>query len=488
MSHSFRVQPQTPQRSIHRQSSLEHILRFTLLSPPPGDHDIQEATLIYHLVLDDCERDGIVLRKPSTPNGAQERRRALDRVNALAEISELEEEFGNEPNNEDHHDEDDHGEDNPDDVDILDADGDVPLHKLFRCIHQYSPTDDGRVNFVRIILHGLFPVSIPSDDRANYIETTHDRSLHQIILRARGWGDYSHTQKAGVYQTLTTFATDFLEGFFAPLKAQGRCTPAVSALITPTSRTEVGPDQGVTGRLGNLRSLCLARDGNRCVVTRKLDRSYLDKLYSRSGGHRPRGPTGVRTEAAHIIPHSLNALTPDSATLPQAKRTVWRILNMFDPGISQALAGPLIDSPANAMMLVPELHDRFGRLECYFEECPALAVNTYTFHTTRGSVPLDAASAPAASHVVFMNRERDPTAPRAELPSLRLLKIHRACCLILSMSGAAEYVESVLRDTETLMESGVLAEDGSSDFGLLMRLRGLTEEWDQGQRVEVMAK
>lgn len=45
-----------------------------------------------------------------------------------------------------------------------------------------------------------------------------------------------------------------------------------------------------------------------------------------------------------------------------------------------------------------------------------------------------------------------------------LLKFHRACCLVLSASGVAEYVEQLLDDADCAREDGVLA----SDEGVLM--------------------
>lgn len=478
MSHSYVVRPQTPTRRIRRQTSLEYVLNFSLLSPAPHAHQIEEATLLYFLILDECERDGIILVNPPGDGDIHEEGPDLARNDAVAEMNELLAEYESvEPRSDDEAD----GETEP-----ANHDGAIPLHKLFRCIHEYCPTDDGQVNVVRIVLHGLFPVLHVDHD---HVETGDDRSLREILPRALAWLDFSADQKQTIYRTLAAFAADFLQKFFAPLKAQGRCTPAVSTLITPTSRTEPGPDQGTSTRLGNLRRLCLARDGNRCVVSGQLDSSYLMRLYERAGAQQPRGPTGVKTEAAHIIPHSLNALTGESSDLSPSKCTVWRILNMFDPGISHVLAGPLIDSPANAMMLVPELHDRFGRLQCYLQEDPDLA-NTYTFHTTRGTVPLPPSYAADGRRVVFQNRERDPTGPKAELPLPRLLRIHRACCLMLSMSGAAEYVEKLLRDMETMMERGVLAADGSSNLELLLRLRGLEDmagDFEIDKRVELMA-
>lgn len=60
------------------------------------------------------------------------------------------------------------------------------------------------------------------------------------------------------------------------------------------------------------------------------------------------------------------------------------------------------------------------------------------------------------------------------VPDPRLLKFHRACCLILNMSGAGEYVENLLRDMEDLVCKGGLAADGSSDFSAFCALRGVS--------------
>lgn len=56
------------------------------------------------------------------------------------------------------------------------------------------------------------------------------------------------------------------------------------------------------------------------------------------------------------------------------------------------------------------------------------------------------------------------------------------------MSSAAEYVESLLDDTETLMEKGVLAEDGSSNFALFLRIRGVQDVRRSGLREALSAE
>lgn len=80
---------------------------------------------------------------------------------------------------------------------------------------------------------------------------------------------------------------------------------------------------------------------------------------------------------------------------------------------------------------------------------------------------------PKATTIVFTaHKEGIP------VPDPRLLKFHRACCLILNMSGAGEYVEKLLRDMDDLVCKGELAADGSTDFAVFSTLRGVyVEGW-----------
>jgi hypothetical protein len=52
-------------------------------------------------------------------------------------------------------------------------------------------------------------------------------------------------------------------------------------------------------------------------------------------------------------------------------------------------------------------------------------------------------------------------------PMPRLLAIHRACCLIMHLSGAGEYIDKVFRDIE---EIGVKS-DGTTELGSIISLR-----------------
>lgn len=69
-----------------------------------------------------------------------------------------------------------------------------------------------------------------------------------------------------------------------------------------------------------------------------------------------------------------------------------------------------------------------------------------------------------------------PDLPRPDanlllLPNPTYLEIHAACCKVAHMSGAAEYLDAVVRDIEGI---GVLAEDGASanvlEYAILSRL------------------
>ncbi|KAL0634475.1 hypothetical protein Q9L58_006564 [Maublancomyces gigas] len=404
----FSVNPQTPTRNVRHKSSLEHVFHFTLASPQPSREQANEADFLYHEILNDCESAGLFLPTPTTDKGVAK----------------------------------------------------VYLHDLFRALHKFCPTDLGRVNLVRMILHGLFsPTSITSDDRL----------LDTILSLARKWSDATDFERQQTYRTLELIAADFLAGFFIPLTAQSNCTPSVSKVLTPPSASSVGPAQGTPFRLGGLRQLCLLRDGNRCLVSGHLDKQFYQQ--SRSRGQQARGIYTVVTQAAHIIPHSLNSVKSIGDSLSTTKSFVWQILNMFQTGTSTELEGSLIDTPANALMLASEIHDEFGKLRCYFEEVEDTP-HTYVFKTTRDAAPLLPGFYPLNGRITFVNHEPEGQ-PLSDLPCGRLLKLHAACCKMMEMAGAAEYVDQVLDDLDRMEKEGTLAASGSSDIGMLLRMKGL---------------
>lgn len=433
----FTVNPQTPNRQLRHRSSLEHAFNFTLTTPDPKPREIEEANFIYFTIADDCERAKIMLESRTGDNDSE-----VSSRNPSDDLAS--------------YDDDDDDNSYP-----PSGTGAVYLHRFLRALHEHSPTDAGRINLVRIILHGLF---------SRELTATFDRTLEAILPRARRWPFLTPDQRQHIFATLVAIAVDFLEGFFAPLTAQGQCTPSVSTRLTPSARFSASQSQGTPSRLHNLRRLCLLRDGHRCVMTGFFDKEFLTR--ERKARRRQPAAFGARVEAAHIIPHSLNAIAAPGAPLHEAKHFIWQIMNMFDPGVSRVLEGSAIDSPANAMLLASELHDEFGRLRCYMEELPGRP-NMYAVKTVRGATALPPGFAPRPI-VTLRNHELEGT-EHAYLPLPRLLKIHAACCKMMQMAAAAEYVESLWDEMEELLERGTLRSDGSSDLGMVLRMKGLCD-------------
>ena len=132
---------------------------------------------------------------------------------------------------------------------------------------------------------------------------------------------------------------------------------------------------------------------------------------------------------------------------------------MFDPGVIHLVDGANIDRSYNAITLSSGFHRRFGSLQIYFEAKPGLS-HTYTikstilFLTYQPKVPITRSLFITPEHTI-------------DHPMPRLLAIHRACCLILHLSGAAEYVDKVLRDRE----ASTAMSDGSTELGIIVGLK-----------------
>lgn len=320
------------------------------------------------------------------------------------------------------------------------------LHPFFLALHEHCPTT-GKSNVLFVILHALFP---PSDCASLHRDPT------AILLRARAWLQKPSANVArcvDVYDRLQTLADDLLRGFFIPFQAAGGHTPI------PT-QTHDDVDASPTP-LSGLRAACLLRDSDRCVITRELDWSRQSE-YNAQHPTDPSEEDNVTTKVTHIIPHSFNTQNADG-TIGPARTYIWRIMNTLDPGISKTLAGTTIDTPRNALTLCADLHFRFGHLKWYLE--PTQTPHSYTMHLPRGERIPRRLLPPGDGVVTFNAAAAEPP------PEPRLLAFHRACCLILRVSGAGEYVNRVLVEMDRMVDVGVLAADGSSDLSQFWRLR-----------------
>jgi hypothetical protein len=142
-----------------------------------------------------------------------------------------------------------------------------------------------------------------------------------------------------------------------------------------------------------------------------------------------------------------------------AKAYALRILDMFDPGIIRWIEGTNIDRPSNALTLSVSLHRSFGSLKIYFEAEPGFQ-NRYTIKTTEPFLQFRPMLPITRDLFITSDHNIDPPMPR-------LLAIHRACCLIMHLSGAGEYIDKVLWDMEDIN----VRSDGTTELGSIISLR-----------------
>lgn len=132
---------------------------------------------------------------------------------------------------------------------------------------------------------------------------------------------------------------------------------------------------------------------------------------------------------------------------------------MFDQDVVHLIEGSNIDRPGNAITLTPEFHQLFGGFEVYFEPIDDLPY-TYVIESTRRGILRNKIFPVQRTLLLTKTKTIDP-------PSPRLLAVHRAITLILSMSAAGRYIDKIL---ENLDQKEVMA-DGSTELGHFTRLR-----------------
>ena len=122
-----------------------------------------------------------------------------------------------------------------------------------------------------------------------------------------------------------------------------------------------------------LRNACLARDGNRCVISGYYDTKLFEKLSALDRQNLNR----ATTEAAHIIPFSFGHFRePEVAEILCMKKAsmltmnqrintarAWDALYRYFPDIRSRLnfSTSNINDECNAMTLTDFLHREFGR-------------------------------------------------------------------------------------------------------------------------------
>ncbi|KAK0475926.1 hypothetical protein IW261DRAFT_1493671 [Armillaria novae-zelandiae] len=207
------------------------------------------------------------------------------------------------------------------------------------------------------------------------------------------------------------------------------------------------------------KAAALVRDGFHCMIKTNLyDAQYFERNRSTIIAQDPEWDVGT-LRWAHIFPEGLNS-DLGGIEVPSDKRewvaSVWAVMYMFGIHMEE-LNGTGIHRLENILTLSPSLQDFFDQSALWFEAVENQP-NTYTIVSTISSV-LER----LPSRVVTFTTPNTNVLP---LPSPAYLAIHAACCRVAHLSGAAEYVEKVLREEEEIRERMgsmcTLAEDGSS--------------------------
>ncbi|CAE6487009.1 unnamed protein product [Rhizoctonia solani] len=204
------------------------------------------------------------------------------------------------------------------------------------------------------------------------------------------------------------------------------------------------------------------RDNYRCQLTGRFDtKSYRNRPATRkAAAANPTAGLGS-TECHHIIPRFIGQQI-DDLPRPDNTSTVWSIIETYG-GISHTeLIGQNIHELRNIMTLRADIRNSFDKLEIWLEPVEG-ADNVYNIGRFD---PLICPELPTT--VTFATDTGLP------LPDPRYLALHAACAKVVLKSGAAESIDSILRDTE---ETKVLSQDGSSEGLLNALLYEHTHAW-----------
>ncbi|CAK44086.1 uncharacterized protein An01g11840 [Aspergillus niger] len=266
---------------------------------------------------------------------------------------------------------------------------------------------------------------------------------------------------------LESFAENIVDNFLLPLRASSSKTPQVTPAALSLSQTPT--PLGTRQRVSVLRKDCLVRDHHRCVISRKFDIVEARKRNAEDGDNCKDDNGNLLSsssrgefqylEVAHILPYSLTTLAQGESELSEAKRKVFRILDMFDPGLSHRLDGPNIDRPINALTLTLDYHRLFSGFQIYFE--PTGRPHEYKIDSLEESTFLRDPFFPVTRTLSLSPNQS------IDSPDPRLLRVHCAIAHIMKLSGAGDYIEKVLRD----MQEVEVKADGSTNLGYLMGLR-----------------
>ncbi|CDM29134.1 hypothetical protein DTO012A7_1029 [Penicillium roqueforti] len=245
-----------------------------------------------------------------------------------------------------------------------------------------------------------------------------------------------------------------------PIKASGGKTPA--PVDSPHQKRrenaqavyEVIEEPQV--RDSDFRKGCLERDRDRCVVTKAISFDKAEETGSAED------VLQGDLEAAHIIPWSFASYDPMKGA--STISNMWETLYRCFPEIRTIMRSSRINEIENGLTLHHSIHRAFGRFRCAFEPI-ANAPHTYNFVTFK-RFPTE--MNPFLPHqVTFVDASQPESESR--LPHPVLLDYHYRLAKFFHASGMGEVIDKTLDRLKELKTGSVLARDGTTDLGSLLR-------------------
>ncbi len=142
----------------------------------------------------------------------------------------------------------------------------------------------------------------------------------------------------------------------------------------------------------------------------------------------------------------------------QSKANTLKLLEMFAPECARYFQPGSLDHPRNGITMRADIHSLFGKLRLYLEPVEGVD-HTYIAKVTSR---FDARMLPPSTEPVSFADCPDDVEP----PSPWLLAIHRSLTLVAHASGAAEYIDHVLRDRD----DGFIRADGTTHLSTLIAI------------------
>jgi len=236
-------------------------------------------------------------------------------------------------------------------------------------------------------------------------------------------------------------------------------SPAISASQSPRGSFEAAVERyehlirkpGITSQ--ELRELVSFRDENRCVLTGALNTVVAD---SQTKKHDV-------IFLAHIISQSLPADENVPVKFNWAK-TAGALIERFGGFSTREVLGEQnLNSPRNAFMASGAPHQQFDGLNIWLtpakDEHGVIILDSYDVSSCYGEHWLATMGTGVKSQITFQSKQIGTHTIPA--PDPRIIALHAACAKIAHMSAAAEPLEVVFRNPESIR---VLTDDGAFQY------------------------